>query len=297
VTQVATVTAVDGSTLSPAAGAVLTTKVINPVVDDFQQLQFIDPATRTALSYSLFVPRNYDPAKRYPLVLFMHDASVVGAPPTGPLVQGLGAVSWASPDDQARHESFVVAPQYPTVVIDDTYQPTLLFDATVNLVQTVAAEYSVDTSRLYATGQSMGAMMTIGMNVKHPQLFAASYVVAGQWPADQTGALARKHLWITVSQGDSKAYPSENDITALAERNGARVARALWNGRSTQDQFSADVAAVTAQSATVNYVALEKGATVPAGSTQAGGGSEHMGTWHVAYGIPGIRDWIMQQRL
>ena len=50
----------------------------------------------------------------------MHDASVVGAPPTGPLVQGLGAVSWASPENQSRHECFVLAPQYGTVVIDDT---------------------------------------------------------------------------------------------------------------------------------------------------------------------------------
>jgi predicted peptidase len=32
---------------------------------------------------------------------------------------------------------------------------------------------------MYATGQSMGAMMTVGTNIRHLELFAASYVVAG----------------------------------------------------------------------------------------------------------------------
>jgi predicted peptidase len=138
--------------------------------------------------------------------------------------------------------------------------------------------------------------MTIGMNVKHPDLFAASYVVAGQWPTDQTGPLARKRLWITVSQGDTKAYPGQNDITAFAEHNGATVARAVWNGHSTQEQFSTDVAEVTRQGAAINYIAFHEGTTLPDDSMQDGGSSEHMGTWHVAYGIPGVRDWIMQQR-
>ena len=31
--------------------------------------------------------------------------------------------------------------------------------------------------------------------------------------------------------------------------------------------------------------------------TNAGCVSEHTGTWHFAYGIPGIRNWIMQQPL
>ena len=295
ITQVSALRALDGSSLPAVPSPVTTGKVINPIVDDFRQLVFTDPDTGTALHYNLFVPKGYDANKRYPLVLFMHDASVVGAAPNGPLVQGLGAVCWASPQDQSRHECFVVAPQYPTVVVDDTYEPTSLFDATVNLVEAVAGEYSVDRSRMYATGQSMGAMMTIGMNLRHPDLFAASYVVAGQWPTEQTTVLARKRLWITVSQGDTKAYPGENAITALAQRNGAKIARAVWDARSTPERFGEEVAAMTTQGAAVNYVAFEEGTTLPVGSSDTGGSSEHMGTWHVAYGIPGIREWVMQQ--
>ena len=288
--------AADGSVAVPT-GPTETTDVINAIVDDFQQLRYEDPATGAALDYNLFAPAHFDQAKRYPLVLFMHDASVVGAPPTGPLVQGLGAVSWASPENQSRHECFVLAPQYGTVVIDDTYRPTPAFDATANLVRAVVNQYPIDTNRIYATGQSMGAMMTIGLNLAHPDLFAASYVVAGQWPTDQTAPLSRKRLWITVSEGDDKAYPGENAITALAQQRGATVSRAVWNGQSTQQQFADAYAAITANDSSINYVAFEKGTAIPPGTPAGGSGSEHMSTWHIAYGIPAIRDWIMLQHL
>jgi hypothetical protein len=52
--------------------------------------------------------------------------------------------------------------------------PTWLFDATVSLVADLTSKYSIDSSRPYATVQSMAAMMTIGLNVRHPELFAAS---------------------------------------------------------------------------------------------------------------------------
>jgi len=157
--------------------------------------------------------------------------------------------------------------------------------------------YSIDTARIYATGQSMGAMMTIGLNIARPDLFAASYVVAGQWPTDQTAVLADKQLWIMVSEGDDKAYPAENAITALAEQRGATVARAVRNGQSTQQQFAEAFDSLTAKGASINYVALEKGSTVPAGTAPGGAGSEHIGTWRIAYGIPAVRDWILQQHL
>ncbi|MER7690911.1 alpha/beta hydrolase-fold protein [Streptomyces sp. NPDC097610] len=275
-----------------ATGTTLTTgAVVNLIVDDFQQFTYDDPATGQALRYNLFVPKNYDPRKRYPLVLFMHDASVVNVATEGPLVQGLGAVCWASPDDQARHESFVLAPEYGSVVVDDDYEPSALFDATANLVKAVTKKYSIDSDRLYTTGQSMGAMMSLGLNIKYPDLFAAAFIVAGQWPSDVAAPLADKKLWITVSQDDDKAYPGENAITQVIKDHGTKVATAVWDGQSTAAQFAADVRGLKAQKAPVNYASFQTGTTVPSGSTT----SAHMGTWRIAYTIPGIRDWIMRQ--
>ncbi|MEV0480725.1 PHB depolymerase family esterase [Streptomyces sp. NPDC050508] len=294
-TQTGTVTTT-GGTRYPASTTGLTTDAVkNLIVDDFRQFTFTDPATKQTLKYNLFIPKGYDRDhhKSYPLVLFMHDASVVNVATEGPLVQGLGAVCWASPEDQARHEAFVLAPEYDSVVIDDTYKPSPLFDATAHLVQALTKKYNLDGKRLYATGQSMGAMMTLGLNIKYPELFAASFVVAGQWPADQAKPLAKKKLWIVVSQDDEKSYSGENAITKVVKEQGTAVGTAVWNGRSTAAQFAADVRSLKAQKAPVNYAAFRTGTVVPAGSTT----SAHMATWQVAYTIPGIRDWVMNQSL
>ncbi|WP_234477667.1 alpha/beta hydrolase-fold protein [Streptomyces sp. MBT65] len=292
-TQAGPVTTAHG-TRYPASTAALTTDAVkNLIVDDFQQFTFADPATGRTLDYNLFVPEHYDPRKSYPLVLFMHDASVVNVATQGPLVQGLGAVCWASPEDQARHEAFVLAPEYGAVVIDDDYLPSTLFDATANLVDSVTRQYSIDRDRRYTTGQSMGAMMSLGLNIKYPDLFAAAFVVAGQWPEAQAAPLAKKDLWILVSADDTKAYPGEQAITAVIQEQGTQVSTALWDGRSTAAEFAADVRSMKAGRTPVNFAAFETGTVVPTGSTT----SAHMATWQVAYTIPGIRDWIMRQSL
>ncbi|WP_406457338.1 twin-arginine translocation signal domain-containing protein [Streptomyces sp. NBC_01622] len=266
VTQTGTVTTTHG-TRYPASGTKVTTSAVkNLIVDDFRQFTFTDPVTKQTLKCNLFVPKGYDHRKRYPLVLFMHDASVVNVATQGPLVQGLGAVCWASPEDQARHEAFVLAPEYDSVVIDDTYKPSPLFDTTAHLVRALTKTYSLDGKRLYATGQ---------------------------WPADQAKPLAKKKLWIVVSQEDDKSYSGENAITKVVKEQGTAVATAVWDGRSTGARFAADVRSLKAQKEPVNYAAFKTGTVVPKGSAT----SAHMATWHVAYTIPGIREWVMDQSL
>ena len=220
--------------------------------------------------------------------------SVVNVATEGPLVQGNGAVVWAGPEDQAKHPCFVLAPEYPEVVIDDDYLPSTYFDATVNLLNEVADKYRVDRKRIYSTGQSMGAMMTLGINIKHPGLLAASYIVAGQWPVERADPLAQKKLWVTVSEGDTKAFPMENEIMDAVETLGTEVAEAQWDAQSTDQEFAADVQDLLAQRAQINYAHFKAG-TLPGSS--ADGGSEHTGTWKVAYDIAGIRSWIMRQSL
>lgn len=106
-----------------------------------------------------------------------------------PIDQGEGATVWTGEESQQEHPAIVIAPQYTSVVVEDDYNPSDYPDITVDLVETVAEGYAVDENRIYNTGQSMGAMMTLGMDLEHPDLFAASYVVAGQWPAEDADFL------------------------------------------------------------------------------------------------------------
>lgn len=294
ITRTGKVIAASGKTYAASSAAINTTKITNLIVDDFKQLEYVDPKTKAGLKYNLFIPKNYDKSKTYPLVLFMHDAGATSPITNTTLVQGLGAVVWASPEEQAKQQAFVLAPQYSTPVVNDKSEASPDLDYTIDLVNKLTGDYAIDKNRIYATGQSGGGMMTIAMNIKYPGLFAASFIVAGQWDPAVVAPLAKDKMWIVVSQGDLKAYPGENAMTEVYEKQGAKVSRAVWSGRSTPKEFAAAVKKMQSEGNAINYVALQKGTVVLPGQDDDGGGN-HVNTWRIAYTIEGIRDWLFEQ--
>jgi predicted peptidase len=268
-----------------------TDAAVNLVVDDFVADEFLDEVTGDRLAYNLFVPK--EATGPLPLVLFMHDAGNTSPVVDTTLVQGLGAVSWASTEDQARHPAIVLAPQYAAQTVDDSWQVSSLLDTTLHLLEKIASTHQVDRSRIYVTGQSGGGMMSIAMLIKEPDLFAAAFLVACQWDTAAVAPLARQKLWVVVAEGDEKAFPGQNAIMEVIEAQGTTHSQASWDG--TKVDFAPDVAAQSAEAVTVNYTVLQKGTVVPAGQDDTPG-ANHINTWRIAYAIPGIRDWIMAQK-
>lgn len=294
VVQSGPVTLADGHKVEASDNALETTKVKNLIVDDFLQFEFHDLQTGKLLRYNLLLPKAYDVGQSYPLVLFMHDAGATSDLTRTTLFQGLGAVVWASPEDQAKRPCFVLAPQYAEIIADDDSKTSNALDATINLIKALTGQYSIDTNRLYATGQSGGCMMSIAMNIKYPDFFAASFLVAGQWDPALVEPLAKKKLWILVSQDDDKAYPGENAITRVLEEHGARISRAVWDGTWKAAEFRAAFEAIDAEGSAINYATFAAGTVIPKGESTAGA-SGHRNTWRVAYTIEPIREWIFRQ--
>ncbi|MDZ7962386.1 MAG: alpha/beta hydrolase-fold protein [Aulosira sp. DedQUE10] len=296
VNQTARVQTASGLWYAPTTKPISNTRQMNLIVDDFQQFKFTDPVTGLVLTYNLFIPKNYAPNTKYPMVLFMHDLGVTNINPYTTLVQGLGATVWASSEEQVKHPAFVLAPQYPVALANDSSQTSDYADVTVRLIQDLQKRYSIDGNRLYSTGQSGGCMTAIALNIKHPKLFAASLLVAGQWDATKVAPMAKNKLWIVVSQDDDKAYPGMNAITAELEKHGARVTRAVWDGNTSAAQFKRDVADLlqAGPDSSIYYVAFRQGTVIPPGQSTAGAAG-HRNTWRVAYTIEGIRNWLFQQ--
>ena len=295
ITQKEDILFTNGKKLEKSIAILENNKIRNLIVENFKQFVYKDPKTGTSVKYNLYIPKNYDKNKKYPLVLFMHDKGVLSEDTKTALLQGNGATSFATPEEQARHEAFVLAPQYSRQVVDDNGDITSDLDATVNLIRDyLLLKYSIDEKKLYATGQSMGGMMAIVMNYKYPELFAASYLVACQWDPKEVSTMAKNNLWITVSTGDVKAYPGMNAITSELIKRGAAVAKDTWRADYTDTQFLEGARKVIAQKSNIKYTTLEKG-TNPYLPKDANPGSEHSGTWKVAYNIPGIKDWMFLQ--
>ena len=281
VVQAGEITLTSGEKVSGSNTSLVSNTTLNPDIAGFKQFVFHDPQYKKDLKYNLYVPKNYDPSKSYPLVLFMHDAGVVSNNSIGTLTQGLGAVVWASDRDQSLHESFVLAPQYNTVIVGDSSKATVDLDVTVDLLKDLQGRYSIDANRLYNTGQSMGGMTSIAMNIKYPDLFAASFLVACQWDPALVTPMAKKPLWIVVSKGDTKANPGMDAITGVLAKNGATIAKATWNAQAEPAVLANQVKQMLSQNASVNYTVFE--------------GGSHTYTWQYAYSIDGIRDWLFTQ--
>nr|OZC17080.1 putative esterase [Sporomusa silvacetica DSM 10669] len=294
VTQLGEIITTDGEKYTPDSNAVVNDQVINLVVDDFKQIEYKDPKTGKTLKYNLFVPNNYDKNKSYPMVLFIHDAGVTSTETKATLIQGLGAVIWATPSEQAKHECFVLAPQYASATVNDNSETTDDLDTTVSLINSLESQYKIDKNRLYTTGQSMGCMSSIALNIKYPNLFAASLLVAGQWDPTVVAPLVKDKLWIIVSEGDVKAFPGMNAITATLEKAGAKISRATWNGQLSAAEFASDVSKMIAEGKSIKYTVLKKGTVVPADQIDDGG-NNHRYTWRIAYTIEGVRDWLFTQ--
>lgn len=275
-------------------GTPISEREINLAIASFQQFEFTDPATGISLKYNLFIPRTYDPRKLYPLVLFIHDAGNVSDDPRTTLAQGLGAVIWATPSEQAKHECFVLAPQYPRVIVNDDSEATADLDATVALVRAVMQQYSIDRNRVYTTGQSMGCMASIEMLIRYPDLFAAALLVAGQWDAARMSVLTKANMWIVVSEGDRKAFPGMNASMAALEAAGAKISRATWSGRASAEEFAVNVREMIAEGNNIKYTVLAKGTVVPDGLPDDPR-NNHIHTWGIAYAIEGLRDWLFTQ--
>lgn len=295
ITQKEDILFTNGKKLEKSIAILENNKTRNLIVENFKQFVYKDPKTGTSVKYNLYIPKNYDKNKKYPLVLFMHDKGVLSEDTKTALFQGNGATSFAAPEEQAKHEAFVLAPQYSRQVVDDNGDITSDLDATVNLIRDyLISKYSINEKKLYATGQSMGGMMAIVMNYKYPELFAASYLVACQWNPKEVSTMAKNNLWITVSTGDAKAYPGMNAITSELIKRGATVAKDNWRADYTDAQFLEGARKVIAQKSNIKYTTLEKG-TNPYLPKDANPGLEHSGTWKVAYNIPGIKDWMFLQ--
>ena len=289
VTQTQPVVTKTGKIYSPTQTSVINTDTASTIMDEFKTYIYTDPTTGNSIPYNVFLPKNYDASKQYPLYFFIADSSANINDNRTVLFQGNGATIFASPKEQAKHEAIIVAPQYTQDLVDklgmmttDKNEWTPGLTLVDNLLHHVIATYPIDKNRIYGSGQSQGGMANIAISDKHPDLFTAQFLVACQWNTEEMKVLKDKKMWILVSEGDEKAYPAMNTATKNWADLGTKIATSpMWDSHSTPEQFDALVKATVDQKAPINYTVFKDG--------------NHMYTWSVAYNIEGIRDWLFSQ--
>lgn len=265
--------------------------MIKTEVPKFKQLEYKDGVTGKTMKYNLFTPQNLEAGKKYPLVLFIADASTPGTDVTRPLTQGYGALVWATDDWQKKNPCYILVPQFSGVAVNDSYEHTDEVDIAVRLLGDITANNSVDKNRLYTTGQSMGGMISMYYNVAYPDLFAASIFVDSHWNQSTFPELA-KHKFVYFIAGDKgKAYADLKPLEAAAEKDGVQYTFAQWSAQLPESRQSELAAVMLEKGAPVNIFQFEPGTVLPAD----GKGSEHMYSFDYAYKITSVREWLFRQ--
>lgn len=248
-----------------------------------------------SLVYNLHIPQGYDSKRGYPLIVFIHDSSVVSSDPRNTLKQDFGALVWATPEAQQAQPSFVLAPQFDRTIANDDFQLDPQGRDTIALIEALRAKYNIDPDRIYITGQSMGCMTSFALAIEHPDLFGGILCVAGQWDPKQMAPLARQNLLYIVSQGDTKASPGMDAFETVASGEGVRPAKAIWDGRWNQQQFADALSKLEGEGGMPLLVKLTKGSVLPTGVADSPM-FEHIYTWDTVYPIKAVQNWLLAQR-
>ena len=166
------------------------------------------------IQYRLFIPRDYDKAKKYPLVLFHHGAGGVGNDNRGNL-EGPCPMEWAGPERQGKHPCFIIAPQIPRRERErredgsSRNQIMKVHAQTIHeILDHLEEEFSIDRSREYVTGLSMGGECTWMSLIERPERFAAAVPICagdrfiGMEPSEMGRKFAQLPIWIFHGDAD-----------------------------------------------------------------------------------------------
>lgn len=254
------------------------------------------PGKLGKIPYSLYSPKDPEPGVLYPVVMFIPDASVNGDNYMAALVQGIGAVIWAMPEEQAKRPCYVLAIQVPKDVPltggGAALDPEIY--TIKKILDKVIAENPIDPARVYTTGQSQGCMASCALNILYPDFFAASLLVAGQWDDPKMGTLKDHKFFIGLSAGGPREFPGMNIITADLEANGAKLARIALNYRDGIQENDRIIREQVGD-ANVVYCVYDKDTIFPDDGKVRAPIMHHNRGWELCYQLEAAREWIFSQ--
>jgi predicted peptidase len=174
------------------------------------EARVFEGAETAKLPYRLLTPLDYDPQQRYPLVLFLHGGGERGDDNQKQLVHC--GRNLADETMRRRHPAFVIFPQCPAekkwvevpwdaAAHKAPADPSETMHAVFALVEALQEEFSIDASRIYGVGLSMGGYGTWDILQRKPELLAAAVPICGG--GDPALAAPFKETPVWAFHGDS----------------------------------------------------------------------------------------------
>lgn len=181
------------------------------------------------LLYRLLLPENFDPAKEYPVLFFLHGAGERGNNNEAQLTHG--GKLFQSERMRKEFPAIVVFPQCPTndfwanVQFKNTNErfafqkggePGKAMELLIDLVGSFRSLKYTDNDRLYVGGLSMGGMGTLEILRRKPKVFAAAFAICGGDNVENVKKYKKIPLWFFHGEKDN-VVPVEKSKVVVAE--------------------------------------------------------------------------------
>lgn len=155
-------------------------------------------------SYFLMLPKDYDPEKRYPLVMLLHGVS-----------RHMAAGKALKMRDRRKAYPFIVfipiaPPAHHWAVPGKIKIIPEALPLAMDALESIKNEYSVDASRIYVSGFSMGGVGTYAALARYHNVFAAAAPVAAVW--DPRDVPNMDHVPVWSFQGALDEYAHLNRV-------------------------------------------------------------------------------------
>ena len=196
----------------------------------FQKKVFVQNGD--SLLYRQLLPENYDPGKKYPLIVFLHGAGERGNDNEKQLVHG--AKLFLRDDIRKKFQAIVIFPQCPAnswwanykfskdsagknVFIVQPDQPTTRpLELVEQLIEKFTSSGEVVKKRIYVGGLSMGGMGTFEITRRNPKLFAAAFPICGATDEAFAPEVKKISWWIFHGAKDDVVPPASSIAMAAA---------------------------------------------------------------------------------
>lgn len=204
-------------------------------------LVFTSESGRT-MPYRLYLPPDYDPAQTYPLILSFHGAGERGTDNLKQLRPWVAG--WMDPEVQKKHPCIILMPQCPAGQqwVDSPFGKGSYSLNTIpmsksmllakELFDEIVREKSIDRSRIYVTGASMGGYATWNFVMRYPELVAAAVPYCGAGDPSRAANLIDIPIWAFHGDQDTIIPPSgsQDMVDAIRKAGGDRIKLTIYEG-------------------------------------------------------------------
>lgn len=172
--------------------------------------------------YTVFLPKDYSPDEKWPVILFLHGAGERGTDGKRQLTLGLGPVV------KQRADTFPAIAVFPQCEdLQGRYLTGWLAEGrdakrALAILEEVESEYSTDPQRRILTGWSMGGYGTWSIAAQDPSRWSAILPLAGGGQNEWNEQLKDSSIWAFHGEADGAIRPQQSRrmIAALTEAGG-----------------------------------------------------------------------------